>query len=502
MTTMLGQMPVVLQPGFQTAQLMAAGQMTIEQLHAAHQEQIDRVNPGVNAVIAHNFNTSLHQLLRSSQSTNPSLVESMPLYAVPAAIKACVPVSGFPDTQAGTKKNGAIAERNAPIVQRLFESGALPSMITNLPPRSSSFTTHNSPKGGAGFGTTHNPYNLDHTCYGSSGGVAAAITTGMATLGLGFSIAGSVQLPAHGCGVYALTLSPALASCAGHFPGTETVRHMAVPGLFARHPRDLSLALPSIIGHDNSPHQNRQLALNARQQKKPEDINIGVTSGLGDLIADDDTLKLLEILKERLVKLGYNVHDKHLNSNFAEELWYVSGGLFSAQVGPSMGFMGRLFFKYMSGLKEHASDWAYYKGLLENLSGDSFSNYMALMHRRDGLFNIRDQLLNDYDYIIMPSAISAAPKEPLNAKTVLVNGEEYPVAVGLGAFGTVGNILGVPVASVPIGFSELGLPVGIQMLGKPQDDANLLAVVNHMHENEAVPGWQPAEWVVKRGLRQ
>jgi len=150
----------------------------------------------------------------------------------------------------------------------------------------------------------------------------------------------------------------------------------------------------------------------------------------------------------------------------------------------------------MSGLKESASDWAYYRGLLENLGGDSFRNYMDLMHRRDYLLNERDKMFGQYDYVIMPSAISAAPEEPLDSKTVVVNGDKLPIAVGLGAFGTIGNLLGVPVASIPIGHSEQGLPIGIQMLGRPLDDANLLDTVTQMVNSNTVPEWQPAEWIL------
>src|SRR5579885_2521020 len=220
-------------------------EMSSVELVNAQLEQIERINPALNAAVQVMAESARKQAARADAQLAAG-GPCGPLHGVPFSVKDSVDVEGTRCT-AGTlgRRNAAVADRDAALVQRLRAAGGIPIAKTNLPDLLFSFETDN-----LIYGRTNNPYDLTRTPGGSSGGEAALIAACGSPLGLGSDCAGSVRVPAAFCGITSITPT------AGRVPTTTggQTGDLHDPrtqiGLLARRVDDLCLALPLICGPD------------------------------------------------------------------------------------------------------------------------------------------------------------------------------------------------------------------------------------------------------------
>ena len=167
-----------------------------------------------------------------------------PLHGVPLSIKSSLQVAGLP-WEAGTKlRAGIVAERDAPLVTRLRQAGAIILGVTNAPELLMAWETDN-----LLYGRTNNPWDLSRTPGGSSGGEAAAIAAGMSAGGVGSDGGGSIRVPAHFSGICGLKPTPGRIPATGHFP--ESVGPFALLGVvgpMARNVGDLKVLFEVMQG--------------------------------------------------------------------------------------------------------------------------------------------------------------------------------------------------------------------------------------------------------------
>ncbi|MBV8833842.1 MAG: amidase, partial [Acidobacteriaceae bacterium] len=214
----------------------------------AHVEQIQRINPALNAAVAVMFEEALEQ----SRAADKKLAsgESLgPLHGIPFSVKDSIDVQGV-RTTAGTigRKNCAVADKDATVVARLRKAGAIPVAKTNLPDLLFAYETDN-----LIFGRTNNPYDLNLTPGGSSGGEAALIAACGSPLGLGSDAAGSVRLPAAFCGIAAIKPTSGRLPRTGHVPPSGGwIEALWQIGPMARYQEDLVLAIQILSGEDGS----------------------------------------------------------------------------------------------------------------------------------------------------------------------------------------------------------------------------------------------------------
>lgn len=216
---------------------IAAGEVSASEVTEAFIKRIERVNPLVNAIVVPMF----EQARGAAAAVDAARRRGEPLgplAGLPVTIKESFDIAGTPTTVGLVSRASHRATADAFHVKHLRAAGAVVLGKTNVPQLMLSNDSQNPL-----YGRTKNPWNLERSAGGSSGGEAAAVASGCSPLGLGSDIGGSVRLPANACGICALKPTSGRLTLAGHFnplPGQEAI--LAQPGPMARYVRDLDFA--------------------------------------------------------------------------------------------------------------------------------------------------------------------------------------------------------------------------------------------------------------------
>ncbi|XP_014258512.1 fatty-acid amide hydrolase 2-like isoform X2 [Cimex lectularius] len=183
--------------------------------------RIEDVNPIINSVVEDRFKEAIKEaedvdaIIRDSKDLD-RLFEEKPLFGVPLSVKETVAVKGMSNNSARSRVSSNIAEKDADVVHRLKNAGAIPLVVTNTPELCFYFETYNSRTG-----RTVNPYDTRRTPGGSSGGEAAIISSAGSVIGIGSDIAGSIRIPASFCGIFGHKPTPGYISNDGHIPTSD-----------------------------------------------------------------------------------------------------------------------------------------------------------------------------------------------------------------------------------------------------------------------------------------
>src|ERR1700692_1940175 len=216
----------------------------------AHLDRIERLNPKLNAFVDYKPEAVLTQareaekaILRGDRDKD----ELGPLHGVPLSIKSAIDVAGH-RCEAGTRlRAGHIAAEDAPLVARLRAAGAVILGVTNTPELLMAWETDN-----LLYGRTNNPWDLERTAGGSSGGEAAAIAAGLSAGGVGSDGGGSIREPAHFCGICGLKPTPGRIPSTGHFPKSGgPFALIGVVGPMARSIEDVRILFEAMVGYDD-----------------------------------------------------------------------------------------------------------------------------------------------------------------------------------------------------------------------------------------------------------
>src|SRR5277367_4544494 len=216
------------------------------ELVEAHLFRIEKLNPRLNAFVQVDAERARHQASKAEAAVMRG--ESLgPLHGVPVSIKSSIDVAGM-HCEAGTElRAGHVAEKDAPLVTRLRQAGAIILGITNTPELLMAWETDN-----LLYGRTNNPWDLERTAGGSSGGEAAAIAAGMSAGGVGSDGGGSIRVPAHFSGICGLKPTPGRIPSTGHFPPSGgPFALIGVVGPMARTLGDLKALFEVMQGPDD-----------------------------------------------------------------------------------------------------------------------------------------------------------------------------------------------------------------------------------------------------------
>src|SRR5580704_10579100 len=216
------------------------------ELLEAHLARIEKLNPRLNAFVQIDEDGARRQA-RQAEAALASGRSRGPLHGVPISIKSSIDVAGM-RCEAGTKlRAGHIAEKDAPLVARLRQAGAIVLGVTNTPELLMAWETDN-----LLYGCTNNPWDLSRTPGGSSGGEAAAIASGCSAGGVGSDGGGSIRVPAHFCGICGLKPTPGRIPSTGHFPKSGgPFALIGVVGPMARTIEDVRILFEVMAGWDD-----------------------------------------------------------------------------------------------------------------------------------------------------------------------------------------------------------------------------------------------------------
>ena len=430
---------------------------------------IERHNPVVNAIVT----LDREGALAAAKALDATADHSRPLDGIPVTLKDAWAVRGMRTTGGYPPLANYVPDTDATVTARLKSAGAIILGKTNVPILSTDTQTHNDI-----FGQTNNPWNLERTPGGSSGGSAAAVASGMSPLDIGSDVAGSVRIPAHYCGVYSLKPTEYRTSTAGHIPplpgSPRGVRRFSVAGPIARSVDDLELALRVIAGPDPRYLDLPPVPLAERIATLPvSTLRIAWFDQFGHVPITEDTERVLVTSAEKLAQAGAAVARAFPAGITFPDVWECFGLLYWAVVG--------------AGLTPEIDAWeAEYAGFTPD-STDAFSRgagraihaslrlYGQGMIERDRYINALDDFLQEWDVLICPVAATPAIPHIPHMSSIVVRGQTINYFERGTYYAIPFSLTGHPVVVIPAGYAHDGLPIGLQIVGRRWEDIRLLA---------------------------
>src|SRR3984893_4506863 len=425
---------------------------------AAHLERIEALQPKLNAFVHIDAEAARAQACRAEEAMRRGGALG-PLLGVPITLKSCIDVAGWPCPAGSLLRKDYVAEADATLAARLRAAGAILLGNTNTPEFLMAYETDNLLSG-----KTSNPWDLARSAGGSSGGEAAAIASGCSMGGVGSDGGGSVRVPAHFCGICALKPTPGRIPSTGHFPREAgAFAWLGVVGPMARTMGDVRVLFEVMRGPDT----DDALSSPIEAKNFPEDsfrgLRIGIleTPALGN--ATQETNAAVHGAAALLSENRFMVETLRMDGlEEAIELWWFFFGPMIAQ----------LFRETLAGLEAELSPMlCEYLSVASLKTPPTVDKFMEVCVKRD---TVRTAILRQMREVpILLSPISCAPAFRHG------EGNWQP---GTGYRDTMRhsqwlNLAGFPAASVPMGFSAEGLPIGVQVIGRPNEDELVLAVV-------------------------
>ena len=435
--------------------------------------QVEKVNPKINAIVALDAERAKEKAIEADNKIN--LKSKLgPLHGLPMTIKDAFEVEGIVSTGGNPAWKNNIPKRNAEAVQRLVDAGAIIFGKTNVPFLSSDLQSFNKI-----YGTTNNPWDLERTPGGSSGGSAAALAAGMTPLELGSDIGGSIRVPAHFCGLYGHKPSYNIISEVGHMPPPPgsilTGNGLSVAGPLARSPEDLEIALDVLVSAQEQDSQAWKVKLPKARTKKTKELKIAVWPDEPYAEADNEITNLIKETAEDLKHAGAKVETVDLPISFEE-----IDKIYSLLLNPLMlAGSPKETFETLAKLNE-SLDPNDMSELAKVARGSvlKHADWVLVNAMRQNMRQKWREFFNKFDVILCPTCITPAFKHnhnPVHERKLTINGkdDEYLRAT-LWAGPAVSA--GLPSTNVPIGMSSNNLPISMQITGPYLEDKTCLEV--------------------------
>ena len=431
-------------------------EISCKEIMQAHLRQIKKVNPQVNAIVTQ---VDEEEVLAASGEADRHIAQGKRigvLHGLPVAHKDLVPTKGIRTTFGSLIYKDHVPDHDGLIVERLKQAGAITIGKTNTPEFGAGCQTFNRV-----FGETLNPYDFTKTCGGSSGGAAVALACGMVPIADGSDTGGSLRNPANFCNVVGLRPSPGRVPL---WPNSLAWFPISVQGPMARTVEDVALILSAIAGPDErSPISISEpgTIFNGSLERDFRGTKVAWSRQLGDLPVSTEVTKVLESRRPVYDEIGCVVDDMEPDFSGADEAF---------RVWRSWRFASR----YHDLLKDHRDllkdtvIWDIEKGL--QLTGLEIAKAEV---NRTNLFHRIPTFMGKYEFIICP--VNQVPPfdvhkpwvEKINDVTMNTYFEWMKSCYYISA-------VGLPSISVPCGFTDNGLPVGIQIVGRHNDDLGVL----------------------------
>ena len=298
-----------------------------------HLRRIERYNPVLNAIVNINYDNARRAAVAADKARARG--EDNALLGLPITIKDSIEVLGLPSTAGLPEFTDYHPEADGLLAARVRAAGAVIMGKTNLAYRLKDWQTNNPL-----FGRTNNPWNLNHTVGGSTGGGAAALAAGLTPLEFGSEFIGSIRIPAAFCGVYGHKPSETAIPRSGHFPAPQLFNPavvMTVQGPLARSAEDLELALNVIAGPEVGEDIAWKLCMPPARHKHLADYRVAILPPIAWLPVDDEILKHLDSLASTLSRIGAYIKETQPEGfNNLHDYYKLTLSLISAQVHPLM----------------------------------------------------------------------------------------------------------------------------------------------------------------------
>ena len=438
---------------------IAARELTSVELTRAYLARIERLNGRVNAYIT----VTGEQALAQARALDAQMAAGRSrgaLHGIPIALKDNIDTAGVRTTAASAVYADRVPTADAPVVQKLREAGAVFLGKLNM---------HEFAYGGTcvvtHYGPVHNPWILDYTPGGSSGGSAAAVAARMCAAALGTDTAASIRFPAACCGVVGFKATHGLASIRGIVPLSEMHDHV---GPIARSVADAALVMTAISGYDPLDPVSIRADIPRMTQSIGTDVKalrIGVPRTPFYQSLDPEIDAALRAALEVLGGLTHSMADVLLPE-------VDSFAVLSAET-----------FQYHAALLADPAKRALYDPVtLQRIMGGANIPSTDYIESRRRMILARNGVVRHFEQVdVLVTPTSMAPPVAIAAALAKVPDESGMIRNTLPF-----DVYGIPAISVPCGFSRAGLPIGLQIAGPPLGEARVLALA---HAYERATRW-------------
>jgi Asp-tRNA(Asn)/Glu-tRNA(Gln) amidotransferase A subunit family amidase len=434
------------------------------ELVEAHFARIHELNPCLNAFVA----LDEERARRHARTLEAEAVSGKirgPLHGVPVSIKSSIDTAGL-RCESGTRlRAGRVAERDAVLVSRLRAAGAVVLGVTNTPELLMAWETEN-----LLHGRTNSPWDLTRTPGGSSGGEASAIASGCSAGGVGSDGGGSIRVPAHFSGICGLKPTPGRIPATGHFPESAgPFSLIGVVGPMARTVADLQTLFEVMAGPDDADPSSAPVPLRKTSREYLRRVRVGYFEDDGRTPVTPETRVAVRTAAEALSDAGFEVAPfRPEGLEEARQLWWK---LFGTAGGMVLRPLTQGRERELSPLLKEFLGWV---AAEPPHSGDTLLDTWL---RRDIVRGRMLGQMKEFPILLCPAA--AIPAFRHGERSWVVEGQTVNY-LDAWSYTEFFNLLGNPAVVVPVGRSPEGMPIGVQIVGRPWEEELVLAVATEV----------------------
>jgi amidase len=460
---------IVLSPAVRQLELLRSGELSVIELAEAHIRQIERLNPQLNVFADFDADRVRAQARRLDEQPAPR----GPLHGLPATVKSCIATAGYKCEIGSLLHEGDVPREDAVVVARLRAAGALILGTTNCPEFLMAYETAN-----LLHGRTRNPWDLERTPGGSSGGESAAIAAGLSACGLGSDSGGSVRVPAHFTGICSLKPTPGRIPGRGHLPPcVGPFSTLGAIGPMARTMSDVALIFRTLSGQDPHDPVSPPIALREPNLDELRTNTIGFFEDDGLVPVTPETRAAVQAAAAALRDAGFRVEPfRPRTLELLRKLWWK----FFVQCGA-------MFYEPdIRGRREQLSPiFSEFLGFAEAVPPLTAVELLDAWAELDLLRSKTLEEMSKYPVLLCP--VASIPAFRHGERTWVIEGQavDYLDAVRHTQWF---NTLAAPAAVVPVGSSPEGLPIGVQIVARPFQDETALGIAAVV---EAAFGYHP-----------
>jgi Asp-tRNA(Asn)/Glu-tRNA(Gln) amidotransferase A subunit family amidase len=449
---------LVLQPALRQLEMLQSRNISVAELAEAHIRQIEQLNPKLNA-----FADFDADRVRTQARTMDAAAEHArgPLHGLPVTVKSSIATAGFKCEIGSLLHKGDIPHADAVVVARLRAAGALILGTTNCPEFLMAYETAN-----LLHGQTNNPWDIERTPGGSSGGESAAIAACMSAAGLGSDSGGSVRVPAHFTGICSLKPTPGRIPGRGHLPPcVGPFSTLGAIGPMARTIPDVELMFRTLSGHDEADPASPPIPLRTPTLDELRNQTIGFFEDDGLAPVTPETRAAVNAAAEALRNAGFRVEPfRPRTLEQLRKLWWT----FFVQCGA-------MFYEpEFRGRRDKLSPiFREFLDIADNTGPLTSTELLNAWAEMDLLRSKTLEEMRNHPVLLCPVASVPAWRHGERTWTIDNQPVQYLDAVRYTQWF---NTLGAPAAVIPVGRSPEGLPIAIQIAARPFHDEIALGI--------------------------
>jgi amidase len=452
----MNQTDLCFTPAVKLARMIREGEISPVELTRTVLERIEAVNPRINAYCTLVPEFAL-RAAREAEQKGMKRENLGPLHGIPLSIKDLTPTRGIRTTWGSRHYRDFVPQEDALLVQRLKAAGAVILGKTNTPEFGIGINTTN-----ALFGTTLNPWDRSRTAGGSSGGAAAALSAGLGPLAQGSDLGGSLRIPASFCGVVGFRTTPGTIPKYPNYWAWDT---FSVPGPMARTASDAALML-SVMGgfHEKDPISVREdfSSLAEEIEKDYGGKRVAWSPDLGGLCpVEPEVLRICQAAAKKFEEMGCAVEEAF--PDLQDVLEIIEGLRILSSVNNYAHLLG----------VEEGIDNEFFKHFLNLSAKTPVAQVAAAERKRSALWFRVQAFFEKYDLLLCPTtSVPAFPADQLFPPVVAGKSIENRIESYLLTYAF--SMVALPAISIPAGWTQNGLPVGLQIIGKRLSDKTVL----------------------------